>query len=107
MAMDVDAMVIDETSICALPLRKLTPEERKYCMTKGLCLCCRQSGHFAKECPNKRNWPGQANPSRYVRTAPIKTEPIQMKEINKCEKLSEIWNSMTLEEQNSFGIQDF
>ena len=29
----------------------LTPQEREKCMKEGLCLRCRQSGHYASQCP--------------------------------------------------------
>ena len=40
-AMDVDVVCI----------RKLTPEERKRCIKKGLCSHCRKTGHLSRECP--------------------------------------------------------
>lgn len=37
-------------------LKKLTPAEREQCLKEGLCLRCRQKGHFARNCPKgKRN----------------------------------------------------
>ena len=34
--------------------RRITPEERQRRMQEGLCAYCAGSGHFARECPNKR-----------------------------------------------------
>jgi len=42
--------------ISALPMTRLTPEERKRCMRDGLCLRCRAKRHLAKDCTKaKRN----------------------------------------------------
>ena len=39
---------------------KLTPEERKCCIKKGLCFRCRKAGHLSRECPSfLNNKPGQ------------------------------------------------
>ena len=40
--MDVDAVKL---------LKKLTSEEREQCAKKGLCFCCRKSGHMVSACP--------------------------------------------------------
>ena len=34
---------------------KLTPEERKHCIEKGLCFHCRRTGHLSGECPSFPN----------------------------------------------------
>ena len=34
---------------------KLSPEVRQYRMANNLCKYCGQSGHFTRECPNKKN----------------------------------------------------
>ena len=34
---------------------KLTAEEHKKCMEKGLCFCCRQPGHMSSKCPKYRD----------------------------------------------------
>ena len=34
---------------------KLTPEERKRCIEKGLCFRCRKLGHLSGECPSFPN----------------------------------------------------
>jgi len=34
--------------------RKISPEERQRRMQEGLCAYCAGTGHFARECPNKR-----------------------------------------------------
>ena len=32
-------------------IEKLTPEERKHCIEKGLCFHCQKAGHLSEECP--------------------------------------------------------
>ena len=50
---DPDAMDID-----VIRVGKLTAEERKKCMEKGLCFRCRQPGHMSSKCPkHKENTP--------------------------------------------------
>ena len=44
-AMDVDIVCVG----------KLTPKERKQCIKKGLCFCCRKLGHLSGECPSFPN----------------------------------------------------
>ena len=44
-AMDVDVVRIG----------KLTPEERKQCIKKGLCFRCHKPGHLSGECPSLSN----------------------------------------------------
>ena len=34
---------------------KLTPDERKNCIEKGLCFCCHKAGHLSGECPSFPN----------------------------------------------------
>ena len=36
-------------------VRKLTLEERKQCIKKGLCFHCRKLGHLSGECPSFPN----------------------------------------------------
>ena len=36
--------------IDVIKVGKLTAEERKKCMEKGLCFCCRQPGHMSSKC---------------------------------------------------------
>ena len=43
--MDVDVVCIG----------KLTPEERKQCIKKRLCFCCRKPGCLSGECPSFPN----------------------------------------------------
>ena len=45
-AHDPDAMVVD-----TIKVSKLTPEERKRCIEKKLCFCCRKPGHLSTACP--------------------------------------------------------
>ena len=49
-AMDVDVVCVG----------KLTPDERKCCIEKGLCFCCQKADHLSGECPffpnKKPNW---------------------------------------------------
>ena len=42
---DPDAMVVD-----TIKVSKLTPEERKQCVKKKLCFCCRKPGHLSTAC---------------------------------------------------------
>jgi hypothetical protein len=41
--------------------RRISPEERERRMREGLCLYCAGSGHFTRECPNRRPRPLRAN----------------------------------------------
>jgi regulator of replication initiation timing len=41
--------------------RRISPEERERRMRQGLCLYCAGSGHFTRECPNRRLRPLRAN----------------------------------------------
>ena len=34
----------------AVCIRKLTPEEWKICIEKGLCFCCQKAGHNSTNC---------------------------------------------------------
>jgi hypothetical protein len=43
---DPNAMVVD-----VIKVGKLTPEEQKRCMEKGLCFRCRKAGHLSTACP--------------------------------------------------------
>ncbi|KAF8551906.1 hypothetical protein OG21DRAFT_1417089, partial [Imleria badia] len=45
-AKDPNAMDVD-----AVRIGKLTPEERKKCVEKGLCFHCRKAGHMSNSCP--------------------------------------------------------
>ena len=47
---DPDAMDVD-----VIKVGKLTAEERKKCMEKGLCFCCRQAGHMSSKCPKYKD----------------------------------------------------
>ena len=40
--MDVDVIKVS----------KLSSEEHKKCIEKGLCFCCREPGHLGFKCPN-------------------------------------------------------
>lgn len=44
----------DGMDLDSMYLRKITPEERAYCILHNLCLYCRGPGHFAKECKKKQ-----------------------------------------------------
>ena len=43
---DPDAMDVN-----VIKITRLTPEERKRCIEKGLCFCCRKPGHLSEACP--------------------------------------------------------
>ena len=68
-AMDVDVVWIG----------KLTPEERKRCIEKGLCFCCRKPGHLSRECPSFPN----KKPRKQVKRI------IQEEELPKLEEIDE------------------
>ncbi|KAJ8073820.1 hypothetical protein PM082_012098 [Marasmius tenuissimus] len=48
---EVNAFKAPGASSPLIPLKKLTPEERQWCVDKGLCFRCRQPGHQGYECP--------------------------------------------------------
>src|SRR6266571_6921168 len=75
--MDVDATSTSHAP--ALPLKKLTDEERKKLLAEGQCFRCRQQGHMAKFCPT-RDAQGNTTPrlnvaARTTNTTPTKSEP--------------------------------
>lgn len=58
--------------------RRISPEERERRMREGLCLYCAGSGHFTRECPNRRPRPLRANA-----TAPTAETPAPTPELSK------------------------
>lgn len=63
---DPNAMEVD-----AVRLEKLTDNERQRCMREGLCLRCRQPGHFANNC---RTYARPANNPRIARIEEVTEE---------------------------------
>ncbi|KAF8546709.1 hypothetical protein OG21DRAFT_1426311, partial [Imleria badia] len=55
-AKDPNAMDVD-----AVHIGKLTPEEQKKCVEKGLCFRCRKGGHVSNNCPT---FPSTPRPTR-------------------------------------------
>ena len=74
---------------------KLTPEERKRCIEKGLCFRCRKPGHLSGECPSFPN----KKPGR------------QVKRVVQEEELPKLWEVDDDEEETvrriSFAPMDF
>lgn len=64
---DPNAMDVD-----AIRLEKLTDNERQRCMREGLCLRCRQPGHFANKCRTN------IRPNNNVQVARIEELPEEM-----------------------------
>ena len=59
---------------------KLTTKERKKCMEKGLCFCCRQPRHMSSKCPKYKD--GAPKVRQVVEDLP-KLEPIDDDEEDK------------------------
>jgi hypothetical protein len=55
---DPDAMDVDKRQNRTAPA-KLTPTEREKCFKEGRCFACREKGHNATNCPQKKQWGGQ------------------------------------------------
>jgi hypothetical protein len=53
--------------------RRISPEERERRMREGLCLYCAGSGHFTRECPNRRPRPLRANATAPTAETPAPT----------------------------------
>ena len=67
-ARDPDTMDVD-----IIKVGKLTAEERKKCMEKGLCFRCRQPGHMSSKCPKYKD--GAPKVRQVVEDLP-KLEPV-------------------------------
>jgi hypothetical protein len=61
--------------------RRISPEERERRMKEGLCLYCAGSGHFTRECPNRRPRALRANATGT--TAPATETPVPAPELSK------------------------
>jgi hypothetical protein len=55
--------------------RKISAEERQRRMQEGLCAYCAGSGHFARECPNKRPRPLRIAETSTIPATPSPTQP--------------------------------
>lgn len=64
---DPNAMDVD-----AVRLKKLTDNERQCCMREGLCLRCRQPGHFANKCRTN------IRPNNNIQVARVEELPEEM-----------------------------
>jgi len=117
--MDVDATSTSRTP--ALPLKKLTDEERKKLSAEGRCFCCHQQGHMAKFCPT-RDAQGNTTPrpngaARTTNITPTKNEPDKIESpkplLSKAQQITAIEKSMTEEERGAYlderdmGEEDF
>ena len=71
-AMDVDVVHIG----------KLTPEERKQCIEKGLCFHCWKPGHLSRECPSFPN----KKPGRQVKRIIREEELPNLQEVDDDEE---------------------
>ena len=74
---DPNAMDVDVVRV-----RKLTPEERKRCIKKGLCFRCRKPGHLSGECPSFPN----KKPGRQVKRVVQEEELPKLREVDDDEE---------------------
>ena len=74
-ARDPNAMDVD-----VIKVGKLTAEEHKKCMEKGLCFRCRQPGHMSSKCPKYKD--GAPKVRQVVEDLP-KLEPVDDDEEDK------------------------
>jgi hypothetical protein len=74
--MDVDAVRV----------AKLTPDERKRCIEKGLCFRCRKSGHLSNECPH---FPSSGKKGKKVQKVSVDDVP-ELKEIEDDDEEDEV-----------------
>jgi len=60
---DPDAMDVDKRQNRTAPA-KLTPVEREKCFKEGRCFACREKGHNATNCPQKKTWNNRSGSTR-------------------------------------------
>ena len=69
---DPNAMVVD-----TIKISKLTPEERKRCIEKKLCFCCRKPGHLSTTC------------SAFIQKGNQKVQKVSSEELPKLEEIED------------------